>query len=74
MLLNITLNPEINRDLDDLAEIHVELNEENITDAERTVMRIDREARETHKRSGELLDEYNAGDFKLENQNKKITK
>lgn len=72
MLLNITLNPEINRDLDNLAEIHVELNEENITNAERTVMRIDREARETHKRSGELLDEYNAGDFKLENQNKRL--
>ena len=69
LLLNITLHPEINRELDVLRGIHVELNEENVRKAEETVMRINDEAKRTHETSVALLAQYDAGDFRLENQN-----
>ena len=48
MMLNITFNPEIKRELDVLRKIPLELNDKRITEAEETVIRIDHKAKQTH--------------------------
>ena len=74
MLLNIYFRPEIKGDMEMLFRTEaVELNEAAVTQAELTVIRIGEKAKETHKASNDLLNEYQVGKFQFENQKSRQT-
>ena len=68
MSLQIYFNTEIENQFEAQPVKTVPVNEETVTQAEKTVIRIGDKARITHLESSKKLDEYLSGTFKFENQ------
>ena len=68
MSLQIYFNTEIENQFEAQPVKTVPVNEETVTQAEKTVIRIGDKARITHLESSKKLDEYLSGSFKFENQ------
>ena len=68
MSLQIYFNSELENQFEAQPVKTVPVNEETVTQAEKTVIRIGDQARITHLDSSKKLDEYLSGKFQLENQ------